>query len=152
MISCLRRERLKVSRLIFVKFDIKINVNMAVVGVTTSISMSVVVLCARKVRAESWTWAKEGQLWFRCSSVCTEIVAWRMFFYVSGYLFLEHPWSCTGFIFKLCLFCPPAFSFVKSIFRACGPFVLVCVTHTNFTEISWLVSYNIFCPSETCIE
>lgn len=42
--------------------------------------MPLVVLCARKVRAESWTRATEGQLWFRYSSVCVEIVAWRLFF------------------------------------------------------------------------
>lgn len=64
---------------------------MTVVAVTTSINMSVVVLCARKVRAKSWTRSTGAQLWFRCSSVCTEIVAWYMFFYISGYLFLEHP-------------------------------------------------------------
>jgi hypothetical protein len=87
MISCLRRERLKVSRLIFVKFDTKINVNMTVVAVTASISMSVVVLCPRKVRAQSWTRAREGQLWFRCSSVCTEIVAWCIFLMFRGIYF-----------------------------------------------------------------
>jgi len=58
----------------------KIHVNMTVVAVTTSINMPLVVLCARKVRAESWTRATEGQLWFRCSSVCAEIVTWSTFF------------------------------------------------------------------------
>jgi len=37
--------------------------------------MFVVILCARKVRAESWTRSTEGKLWFKCSSVCTENVA-----------------------------------------------------------------------------
>jgi len=65
---------------------------MTVVAVTTFINMPLVVLRARKVRAETWSRATEGQLWFRCSSVCAEIVAWCMFFfYVSGYLFLERP-------------------------------------------------------------